>query len=124
MRRSNLKPFANAVGRSRSPHSPDLRHRIERLEVLSRSLRMSVGRDVRHAIAALHTALALKDRRPPIAPIEELLVAQPKRTVDHALTITKQLASATGELERSEGSFHSGYFAPAGSARLSALPMA
>ena len=78
----------------------DLRHRVERLE-----LGVGVWRDVGHSIAAPDTE-SLQGSRPAVAPVEQLLVAGPPRTVDDRLATTVEGPRPARELERSEGDFH------------------
>ncbi len=76
----------------RHQDGPNLRHRIEGLE-----LRVDVRRDVRHTVARRH-AQALQHRRPAVAAIEELLVGEPQVAVDDGLPRAEQPASAASEL--------------------------
>ena len=76
----------------RHQDGPNLRNRIERLE-----LGMDVRRDVRHTVARRY-AQALQHRRPAVAAVEELLVGEPHVAVDHGLPRAEQPASAASEL--------------------------
>ena len=62
-------------------HRADLRHRIERFELLA-----CVGRDIGDTIA-LPDAHRLQRRRPAVAAREELLVGQAYVAVDNGLTV-------------------------------------
>src|SRR5438132_13526045 len=75
-------------------HGADLRHRIKRFE-----LRMSVRRDVSHAIVLAHAEF-LQSRPPTIATIEELRVSQPQIASNAGFAFSTSLARATREAER------------------------
>src|SRR4029079_5844635 len=83
-------------------HRSHLRHCVERLELL-----MHIPRDIGDPVA-LHHPHRLQRRRPPIAPVEELLVGQSQITIDHPQPTSIQLARTPGELEGTQGGFHSG----------------
>ena len=72
----------------RHEHRADLRHGVERLELLVR-----VRRDVGDTVALLH-AHPLQGRRPAVAAIEELLVGEAQVAVDDGLAV-RRTASAT-----------------------------
>ena len=80
----------------------DLRNRVERLE-----LRVRIRRDVGHAVA-LRDAEPLEGGGPPVAAREELGVREPRRPVNHRLSIGVQRAGPAQELQRREGRLHNG----------------
>src|SRR5206468_3300949 len=78
----------------------DLRHRVERLQ-----LRVRVRRDVGDAIARLD-AEALQRRGPPVAAVEELLVAETQAAIDDGFAVPVQGPRPARELQRREWDFH------------------
>jgi hypothetical protein len=60
---------------------------------------MRVGRDVRDPVALFH-AQSLQRRRPAVAPIEELLVRQPKIAINNPFAIAVKLSRPARELQR------------------------
>src|SRR5206468_11036304 len=78
----------------------DLRHRVERLQ-----LRVRVRRDVGDAIARLD-AEPLQRGRPPIAPVEELLVAEMQAAVDDRFAAPVERPRPACEFQRREWDFH------------------
>ncbi len=84
----------------RYQHRTDLRHCIKRLQ-----LRVRIRRNVDDPVALLH-AECLQRRRPPIAPVEELLVGQALLTVDDRFAARVQTPRAPRELERCERNLH------------------
>src|SRR5437588_7385658 len=81
-------------------HRAQLRHGVERLQ-----LRMSIGREIGNAIARAN-AEPLQNRRPPIAPIEELGVAPARLTIDDGDAFGIKFARPAGEFEWRERRFH------------------
>ena len=84
----------------RHDHRPELRYRVELLQML-----MRVGRNRRDAIALAHTQF--RERGAPlVASLAELGVRKPQFTVDHGLAPAVQFACAARELEGCQRRFH------------------
>ena len=81
----------------RYEHGPDLRDRVERLE-----LRVRIRRDVDDAVALLDTE-CLQRGGPAIAALEEVAVREALVAVDDSLARRIQATRAPGKLERGKG---------------------
>src|SRR5438552_13281792 len=80
--------------------SAQLRHGVERLQ-----LRMSIGREIGDTIARANSE-PLQNRRPAIAPIEELGVVPARLAIDHSDALRIKFARPAGKFEWRERRFH------------------
>src|SRR5215475_13950385 len=85
---------------NRDQDCADLRRRVERLE-----LRVSVGRDVSHAVG-LSNSKFLQSSRPAIATIKKLFVTQAQIAVDYRFAVFIKLAGTPPKFKRRQWSFH------------------
>src|SRR6266478_4302724 len=81
-------------------HGAELRHGVERLQLC-----MSIGREIGDTIARANTE-PLQDRRPTIAPIEELGVAPARLAIDHRDLFRIKFPRAASEFEWRQRRFH------------------
>jgi len=81
-------------------NTAELRHGVERFQ-----LRMRIGREIGDTISRANSE-SLQNRRPAIAPIEELGVGPARVAIDHGDLFRIKFASPASEFEWCELRFH------------------